>query len=136
MSAYVSSVRKTILILLTVVTPVGFLFKFYSGPAQYWFNNYGAGVLYEIFWCLVIFVVWPQKEMITRIVVGVFSVTCFLEFLQLWHPWYLEKVRSTFLGKAVIGTTFVWWDFPHYVLGCAAAWLFMRWMARASLQHR
>ena len=53
-------------------------------------------------------------------------VTCALEVLQLWHPWFLEKVRSTFLGKALIGTTFVWWDFPHYFLGSLIGWVWLK----------
>jgi hypothetical protein len=55
--------------------------------------------------------------------VAVFAVTCALEVLQLWHPAPLEAVRGTFLGRTLLGTTFVWWDFPHYALGCAlGAW--------------
>lgn len=122
--------RKRILISLLVVTPTAFLFKLYSGPAQGWFNDYGAGVLYEIFWCLLFFYFWPRKEAITKIAVSVFSATALLEVLQLWHPWILEQIRSTFLGSALVGTTFVWWDFPHYVLGCTIGWLWMQWIAR------
>ena len=50
-----SSIRKYIVFALFVVTPAGFLFKFYSGPAQWWFNDYGAGLVYEVFWVLVVF---------------------------------------------------------------------------------
>ena len=41
-----------------------------------------------------------------------FVVTCVLDVLQLWHPMFLENVRATFLGNAILGTTFVLWDFP------------------------
>jgi hypothetical protein len=34
-----------------------------------------------------------------------------------WDAVFLEEIRSTFLGMALIGTCFVWWQFPHYVLG-------------------
>ena len=125
--------RKWILIALLIVTPTGFLFKWYSGPAHHWFNDYGAAVMYEIFWCLVIFLIHPCKEVITRIAVGVFLVTCLLEVMQLWQPWFLQQVRSTFLGAALIGNTFVWWDFPHYIIGCFIAWL---WMRALSNQNR
>jgi len=118
--------RKWILVALFIVTPTGFLFKWYSGPAHRWFNNYGAGVMYEIFWCLLIFFFYPRKKAATKIAVGVLLVTSILETLQLWHPWFLQQVRSTFLGGTLLGTTFVWWDFPHYVLGCVIGWLCMR----------
>jgi hypothetical protein len=122
--------RRWIFAALFVVTPVGFLFKWYSGPAYHWFNNYGAAVMYEIFWCVVIFLFYPRKEATTKIAVGVLIVTSLLETLQLWQPWFLEQVRSTFLGRALLGTTFVWWDFPHYVLGCLIGWLLVRGLSR------
>jgi hypothetical protein len=109
---------------------LGFALKLDDGPGQDWVNNYAAGVLYEVFWCLVLFLVWPRPEYITRIAVGVFLVMSLLEVLQLWHPWLLERFRDTFLGKALIGTTFSWWDIPHYVVGCALGWLWMRVIAR------
>jgi hypothetical protein len=118
--------RKWILVTLFIVTPTGFLFKLYSGPACHWFNDYGAGVMYEIFWCMVIFLFCPCRKAATKIAVGVFFVTGFLEILQLWQPWFLQQARSTFLGGALLGTAFVWWDFPHYVLGCLIGWLLMR----------
>jgi len=122
--------RKYIVLALLVVTPAGFLFKFYSGPAQWWFSNYGAGLLYEVFWILVAFFFWPKKELVNRIPLWVFVVTCTLEALQLWHPWFLEKIRSYFLGRALIGTSFTWWDFPHYVIGCLIGWLFIKWIIK------
>lgn len=118
-------VRRRVLLSLLVVTPLGFLLKLYAGPGRGWFNNYAAGVLYEIFWCLVLLFLWPHRKYMVKIAVGVFVVTSILEVLQLWHPWMLEKIRSTFLGRALVGTTFSWLDFPHYVLGCALGWLWM-----------
>jgi hypothetical protein len=118
--------RKWIVAILFIVTPAGFMFKLYRGPGHIWFNNYGASVLYEIFWCMVIFFFCFRKSAVTKIAAGVFLATSFIEVLQLWHPWFLQQVRSTFLGGALLGSTFVWWDFPHYVLGCLIGWLWMR----------
>ncbi|MEE9212976.1 MAG: DUF2809 domain-containing protein, partial [Phycisphaeraceae bacterium] len=62
--------------------------------------------------------------------------TCALEFAQLWHPPWLQMIRSTFLGRAVLGTTFSWWDLPIYPVGCALGWLWLRglckWCDRAA----
>jgi hypothetical protein len=126
----ISSVRRYIIISLLFVTPTGFLFKFYSGPGQWWFNDYGAGLLYEIFWILVFFFIFPGKKSAHHIPLWVFVITSALEFLQLFHPPVLEKIRSCFLGKALIGTTFVWWDFPHYAAGCVIGWLYLRRLIR------
>jgi len=109
-----------------VVTPLGFLFKFYSGPGRWWFNDYGAGVLYEIFWILVVFFFFPTKKSAKRIPFWVLAITSILEILQLYHPWLLEKIRSYFLGTTFIGTTFSWWDFLHYAIGCFIGWLVVK----------
>ncbi len=127
--------RKWILLSLCIVTPTGFLFKNYSGPAAWWFNNYGAGLLYEIFWCLVVFFFLPNKKHTAHIAASVFIITCLLEVLQLWQPWLLQQLRSTFLGAALLGTTFVWWDFPHYLLGCLLGWLWMRALAKGFVRR-
>jgi hypothetical protein len=121
-------IRKRVLIVLLIVTPLGFLFKFYAGPGKWWFNNYGAGLLYEVFWIIVIFLFIPKKQYVRRIPISVFVVTCALEVLQLWHPWLLQEIRSYFLGRALIGTSFVWWDFPHYVIGCVLGWMLIKWI--------
>jgi hypothetical protein len=122
----ISLARRYTLYSLLLVTPAGFLLKFYSGPGHSWFNNYGAGLLYEIFWILFVFLFFPRKELKNKIPIWVFLITCGLELLQLWHPWFLEKVRTYFIGKALIGTTFVWWDFPHYALGCLIGGIWIR----------
>ena len=115
--------RSWILLSLCIVTPLGFWFKSYNGPRELWFKHYGAGVLYEIFWCLALFFSCPRRQNPAKIAIAVFAATCILEALQLWHPMFLEKIRATFLGGAILGTTFVWWDFPYYVLGCLIGWL-------------
>jgi len=118
-------IRKRILLSLLAVTPLGFWLKLYAGPGQNWLNNYAAGALYEVFWCLILLFFWPRRKCAANIAAGVLFVTSLLEGLQLWHPWALEQIRSTFMGRALIGTTFSWWDFPHYFLGCALGWFWM-----------
>lgn len=86
--------------------------------------------MYEVFWCLVVFFFVPNRKHTTSIAVSVFVITSTLETLQLWHPQFLQQVRSTFLGKTLLGTTFVWWDFPHYLLGCVIGWLCMRTVSK------
>ena len=58
----VGVVRKYIIFSLLLIAPLGFLFKLYSGPGQWWFNDYGAVVLYEIFWILVVFFFIPTRK--------------------------------------------------------------------------
>ena len=130
------SLRRNVALSLLFVTPIGFLLKFYSGPGQWWFNDYGAGLLYEVFWILAIFLLLPRKELVNKIPLWVLVITCALEILQLWHPWILERIRSYFLGRALIGTTFTWWDFPHYGIGCLLGWLLIYWITKRCNQRR
>jgi hypothetical protein len=116
--------RLITFISILIIMPLGFFSKLYSGPGAKWLNDSFGGLLYEIFWCLVIFLILPRLKPV-NIAVGVFIVTCILEILQLWHPPFLEVLRSDFIGRTIIGTSFVWSDFIYYVLGSALGWLWM-----------
>lgn len=117
--------RRWVLLSLCIVTPLGLSCEFYRGLNMRWFQDYGAGVMYEIFWCLVAFFFQPRKQSIMKITLVVFVITCFVELSQLWHPWFLQQIRSTFLGNVLLGNTFAWLDFPHYLLGCLIGWFWM-----------
>ncbi len=124
------AIRKYCIYSLLAVTPLGLLFKIYPGPGQWWFNDYGAGLLYEIFWILIVFAILLRKKLINKIPVWVFIITSALEVLQLWHPKFLEMIRSSFIGSALIGTTFSCLDFPHYAMGCFIGWQWLRWLEK------
>jgi hypothetical protein len=113
--------RIRLFIALLLVTPLGFATKFYSGPLHAWVHDSMGGVLYEVFWCLAAAVFFPRVN-IKKTAALIFTATCVLEILQLWHPPFLEAVRMTFIGRTLIGTSFSWLDFPHYLLGCLAGW--------------
>jgi len=116
--------RKWALVSLIIIVPIGFYSKFYRGPAAAWVNDSLAGV-YEIFWCLLILLFLPRvKPWI--IALCVFFVTCILEFMQLWHTPFLEILRSNFMGRTLLGTTFTWTDFPYYFLGSGIGWLWIK----------
>ncbi len=118
--------QLNIIISLLIVTGMGFFFKFYNGLGQEWFNNSGAAIFYEVFWCLFAYLLIKGLTVIIKISLGVFVITCVLEVLQLWHPPLLEQIRSTLVGRLLLGTTFSWWDFPHYAIGCILGWLWLK----------
>lgn len=127
--------RVLVLLAIIIVTPLGFASKFYNGYLASWFNNSFGGLLYEIFWCLVIaFVFIKLNEKI--IAVGVFIVTSFLEFLQLWHPHFLEVLKSTFLGRTILGNTFVPSDFFYYLIGSLAGWFILNRLKNLQIPNR
>ena len=104
------------LVSICLIVPLGFYTKFYTGPETAWVNNSVGGVFYVIFWCLVIFLFYSNTKPI-KIVSIVFISTSFLEFAQLWHPKFLEWLRSFFIGRTVLGTTFTYTDFLYYFIG-------------------
>ena len=111
---------------ILLIVPVGFYSKFYDGPAQAWVNNSLGGVFYEIFWCLVLYLFIPGIQPVLNASI-IFTITCILETLQLWHPPFLEIIRATFIGATILGSSFTWTDFPYYVVGSVLGWL---WIVR------
>jgi hypothetical protein len=121
--------RLVTLLLLINIIPAGFFTKFYSGPAHHWVNDSFGGLLYEIFWCLVIYFLFPKsKPFIVALIV--FVVTCILEFLQLWHPAFLEMLRRNFIGRTILGNSFNWYDFPYYFIGSAMGYAVLYWISK------
>jgi hypothetical protein len=119
---------------LLAVTALGLAAKFYPGPGAWWVNDWGpASVAYEIFFMLLAFLVVPRRAAITPIAVGVCATTCVLEVLQLWRPLWLQAVREeTFLGGALLGTSFSWWDLPAYPIGCILGWFLLHGLLHRS----
>ena len=110
--------KKRLLTILSAILliPVGLYTKFYTGFGAEWVHNSLGGVIYVIFWCLIVYFLFPLGRII-RIAVGVLLVTCCLEFTQLWNTPFLAMIRSTFAGRAMIGSSFSWLDFPYYFMG-------------------
>ena len=135
-----SATRSRMLALgaLALIVPLGFGLKaIRAAPDSAWrpvmdyLNNSLAGVAYEVFWCLVVFVLIPRRRAIGWICLGVFLATTALEFFQLFQPGpghWLTDARRTFIGKAVLGNSFAWSDIPHYAAGCALGWVVLRAM--------
>jgi len=118
--------RKWTLASICLIVPLGFYTKFYSGPGAAWVNNSLGGVFYVIFWCLLIFLILKNSKPV-KIVTGVFIATSILEFAQLWHPHFLEWLRSYFFGRTILGTSFSWIDFVYYFVGAILSWI---WLTR------
>lgn len=111
-----STFRRRLLVAILILIPLGVGTKFYAGPVAGWVQGHAGGVLYVVFWILV--VMWVRPGLSPWMVAGaVLVATSILEGLQLWQPPLLETVRDTFAGHAVLGSTFSWADLPHYLVG-------------------
>ena len=123
------SSKHLIVLSLLIITPLGFVTKFYNGIYANWINNSISGVFYEIFWCLIIFLIFTKLSPF-KVATIVFLVTSVLEFTQLWKAPFLETVRKNFIGRTLIGTSFTLTDFPYYLIGCIISILLMRWILK------
>ena len=130
-SKLVTTDRRRFVLVLAFVTPLGFSTKFYCGPGSTWVATQAGGFLYVVFWIFAVLALAPRLSG-SRVALVVAIATSTLEFAQLWHPPLLERIRSTFLGHAVFGSTFAWSDFPYYVAGALAGYLATRALASGS----
>jgi len=112
--------KKWTFLAIAVVVPLGLYSKIYDGPAATWVNNSLGGVLYVIFWSL-LFSLLAARYKSWKIAGLVLLITCAIEFLQLWHPPFLESIRSTFLGVTLFGNSFSWLDIAYYFIGSLAS---------------
>ena len=89
---------------------------------EWWAMN-GGGVPYVLFWIMFFYFLIPSPRHILHICIAVVLGTCLLEVGQLWNPEPIASFRKTKFGAALLGTTFVWQDFPPYFIGGVAGYL-------------
>jgi hypothetical protein len=116
--------RIVVLLSILIIVPLGYAIRFH-GSAPEWVNDSFGSIAYEIFWILLVAFLFPQASPLWT-AVGVCFATCVLEFLQLWHPPFLEAMRSTLPGRLVLGNSFTWSDFLSYFIGSLLGWVWMR----------
>lgn len=120
------TVRWLTILSILIIVPVGLLSKHYTGYLPKWINDILGDILYEVFWCLFVFLFIPDRKAVNKIALGVFAITCGIECMQLWHPPPPFEWRSYLLGRLLLGNVFDWWDFPKYVVGSIIGWLWLR----------
>jgi len=103
---------------VVVVIGIGLLWRSGLLPLPHFVAKYGGDSL----WALVVFlcfgIVYPRSPTLR---IG-FIAICYswsIEFLQLYHVEWLDRIRSTHLGQLMLGTTFNSPDLLAYVLGIA-----------------
>ena len=116
--------RIALLISLSIILPLGYVVRFY-GSAPEWLNDSFGSIAYQILWIVLVALLFPQASPLWT-AIGVCLASCFIEFLQLWHPPFLEAIRATFLGRLILGNTFTWSDFPSYFIGSFLGWVWMQ----------
>jgi Protein of unknown function (DUF2809) len=97
----------------------------FDAPISAHVRDASGGISYVLVFILAFGALIPKSSS-KNISVSVLGATCLLEFLQLWHPAWLEACRRTLPGRLLLGTTFEWTDFPPYFIGAALGWALSR----------
>lgn len=121
-----NSLVKTI-VLIVLVAALGVLSKILPGGEGSWISNHLAGAFYVVELALILQLIFPDHLSFV-LVLAAFLGTSLVEFLQNWHPAFLEPIRNSFLGHTILGSTFSWLDFPWYVAGAFIGWLLLQWV--------
>ncbi len=101
----------------------------FDAPVSGRWRDWTGGAAYVIFWSAGALLVRPQLSP-ARVTAVVLVLTCCLEFLQLWHPFWLEAARRTLPGRLILGTTFDWQDFRSYFVGALLSLLVLQAFTR------
>jgi hypothetical protein len=88
-----TNIRRRSILSLAIILPIGLLYSHYRYSIL-WLNQEVEVIFYEVCWCLFAFLFIPTHSSITQIPLWVLIITCLLEFMQLWHPPFLNWVRS------------------------------------------
>ncbi|XHX81040.1 MAG: DUF2809 domain-containing protein [Stenomitos frigidus ULC029] len=121
--------RLVLLVSMSLVASLGYIIRFAQTPTFAWLNDALGSIAYEIFWILLIAFFTP-RTFLQAIAVSECLTTCGIEWLQLWHPPFLEAARATLAGELVLGNTFNWLDFPSYMINSGLGWLWARSLQR------
>ena len=113
--------RYLSILLLVVIIPLGFLTKFYHGPAESWTHHYAGDIFYPMFWMYLVLFFFPRLSVLC-VGIAVFVFSTIIELTQLLSWPVLEYFRQSFLGRTVFGVSFSWTDIAYYALGCVLGW--------------
>ena len=118
--------RNRFILTVAAVVLLGFILK-YLPVSQFgtWPRSYGAAIFYEVFWILLLGT-FARGWSAPACAIVVFAATGALEFLQRVHGPMLDGIRGTWLGRALIGSSFDPWDFAAYAAGCAFGAVLLR----------
>lgn len=118
---------------LCVLVLVGLGTKWYGGLGQVWVRDFSGDILYEMAWVMLLGI-WKIRWPARTIAIGVFVVTGLVELTQLIP--FPADLKAHLLWRLLLGTTFSFWDYPHYLLGCLLGGMLLSYLRRLYLKPR
>ncbi len=114
--------RIALLVGIVCIIPLGYGVRFSSALNAPLLQDIAGAVCYQMLWMMIVAFIRPKLSL-AKCAVGVFIASSAIEFLQLCKLPFLLALRATWLGRVILGTTFLWADFPPYALGCVFGWV-------------
>ena len=119
-SVYLWRARLVFVLVIILLTPIGFYTKFYQGAGEKWVHLYAGDILYPIWWYFLLLVIVPRFNPYFLAALNL-TFDILGEFSQLIDTPLLESIRANFIGRTVIGSGFDSDDFIYYFIGNALA---------------
>lgn len=121
----IKSYRLALLAGIVCIIPVGYGVRFSSALNAPLLQDIGGSLAYQVLVMMVAAFVWPRLSP-GSCAAGVFVFSSAIEFLQLCKAPALLAMQATWLGRVILGNTFLWSDFPPYAVGCLLGWGVLR----------
>jgi glycopeptide antibiotics resistance protein len=120
--------RLVFLVNILAIVPLGYAIRFSHILPEY-FHDAGGSIAYQILLMLLVLFIYPPANL-RLTAIWACGVSCAIELLQLYQPPWLQAIRATWAGRLILGTTFLWSDFPAYFVGSYLGWLWVRWLGK------
>ncbi len=102
------------------VIPLGLATRRFPSAFPEFIATYAGDVLWAVVAYLLMGVIAPSATVRRRGAIAL-AFAFIVEFSQLWHPEWLDAIRTTTLGHLLLGIGFEWSDLPCYTLGVLLA---------------
>lgn len=114
---------------IIIVMISGLLSRKFAAYLPRWVGSYAGDVLWALMVYLIIgFIFIKMTSIKTAIVAASFSY--FIEFTQLYHAPWIDRIRDNVLGALVLGFGFLWSDLLCYTLGIVIGMCFEKLIFR------
>ena len=123
------------LLIMIVITAFGLPARTIQDQLPRWYVQYFGDYL----WAMLLFFVFALilRNMSTfKVAIVTLLFTYIIEISQLFHPQWLDYLRSVKLVALVLGFTFLWSDIAAYTLGIFTGALVERFLLRYSSFHQ
>ena len=114
--------RAIYFILYLIVVPIGYATRKLPQLFHPFIAEFGGDTLWAAMFVFLFRAIW-SKTALWKLVLYTYLFTVAIEISQLYHAPWIDRLRSSFLGKMLLGSGFLWSDLACYLTGVVFAWL-------------